>query len=335
MRLMILSKKSVKYFQSLHSRVLQSMAKHQAKTPYLIESDDFFIKYECLRSVWAQDSSIKSACENFNMSRSSFYETEKRFVQNGLPGLLFFSDSSKQYPDLEQLSLLAKKSRPSLSYTAIHRIAQAVPIIKRRSTPKLVSKILRSHGYGISNMKDGFNFWGRIQRTLDLWSKLLHTPITGRDPKKRKATFFIDQDIYHQRLELLRELYFTPKSTAPKVCFRFGISMPTYYRLIADYKLYGPWTVIAALSLGKQSLSSELQLAIILEKLKHPKWSPEIIIKKHILNVSRFAVLRVIRRWGLQNKDRTPIVLDEYLGKETPPPSELFQPLKSAYHLLS
>jgi hypothetical protein len=43
------------------------------------------------------------------MSRSSFYETEKRFIQNGLPGLLFFSDSSKQYPDLEQLSLLAKK----------------------------------------------------------------------------------------------------------------------------------------------------------------------------------------------------------------------------------
>ena len=64
-------------------------------------------------------------------------------------------------------------------------------------------------------MKDDFNFWGRIQRTLDLWSKLLHTPITGRDAKKRKATFFIDQDIYHQRLELLRELYFTAKSTKP------------------------------------------------------------------------------------------------------------------------
>ena len=142
---MILSKKSLKYFQSLHSRILQSMAKHQAKTPYLIEGDDFFIKYECLRSVWTQSSSIKSACKSFNLSRSSFYETEKCFIKNGLPGLLFFSDSCKQYPDLEQLSLLVKKSRPSLSYTAIHRIAQAVPVIKRRCTPKLVSKILCSH----------------------------------------------------------------------------------------------------------------------------------------------------------------------------------------------
>ena len=332
---MILSNKSLKYFQSLHSRILQSMAKHQVKTPYLIAGDEFFIKYECLRSVWTHSSSIKSACKNFNMSRSSFYETEKRFIKNGMPGLLFFSDSCKQYPDLEQLSLLVKKSRPSLSYTAIHRIAQAVPVIKRRCTPKLVSKILCSHGYGISNMKDDFNFWGRIQRTLDLWSKLLQTPITGRDAKKRKATFIIDQDIYHRRLELLRELYFTAKSTAPKVCFRFGISMPTYYRLIADYKLYGPWAVIPALSPGKQSLSSELQLAIILEKLKHPKWSAELIIKKHRLNVSRFAVLRVIRRWGLENKDRRPIVLDEYLGEETLlAPSEPFEPLKSAYHLL-
>ena len=177
---MILSKKSIEYFQSLHSRILQSMAKHQAKTPYFIEGEDFFKNYECLRSVWTQRSSIKSACESFNISRSCFYEMEKRFIQNGLPGLLFFSDSCKQYPDLEQLSLLAKKSRPSLSYTAIHRIAQAVPINKRLSTPKLVSKILRSHGYGISNMKDDFNFWARIQRTLDLWSKLLQTPITGR-----------------------------------------------------------------------------------------------------------------------------------------------------------
>ncbi len=332
---MILSRKSIKYFQSLHSRILQSMAKHQAKTPYLNEGDNFFKKYECLRSVWTQTSSIKWACANFNIPRSSFHEAEKSFIQYGLPGLLSFSDSSKQFPDLEQLSLLVKKSRSSLSYTAIHRITQAVPITRKLSTPKLVSKILQSHGYGISNMKDDFDFWGRIQRTLNLWSILLKTSISGHDKKNRKDTFFIDQDPCHKRFELLRELFFNSKSTPEEVCFRFGISMPTYYRLVADYKLYGQWAVIPALSPGKQSLSAELQLAIILEKLKHPKWSSETIIKTHSLNVSRFAVLRVIRRWGLENKDRTPIVLDEYLGKETPPPSEPFQPLKSAYHLLS
>lgn len=331
---MILSGKSIKYFQSLQSRILQTMDRHQAKTPYLVKGDNFLKKYECLRSVWAQGSSIKWACANFNIPRSSFHEAEKSFIQYGLPGLLSFSNNSKQFPDLEQLSLLVKKSRPSLSYTAIHRIAQAVPIVKRGSTSKLVSKILQSHGYGISNMKDDFDFWGRIQRTLDLWSILLKTSVNGRDKKNRKDTFLIDQDPCHKRFELLRELFFNPKSTPEEVCFRFGISMPTYYRLVADYKLYGQWAVIPALSPGKQSLSAKLQLAIILEKLKHPKWSPETIIKTHRLNVSRFAVFRVIKRWALENKDRIPIALDEYLDKETLP-SKPFQPLKSAYHLLS
>ncbi|RLC25868.1 MAG: hypothetical protein DRH21_03430 [Deltaproteobacteria bacterium] len=113
---MILSRKSIKYFQSFHSRILQSMDRHQVKTPYLIKGDNFFKKYECLRSVWAQGSSIKWACENFNIPRFSFHEAEKSFIQYGLPGLLSFSDSSKQFPDLEQLSLLVKKSRSSLSY---------------------------------------------------------------------------------------------------------------------------------------------------------------------------------------------------------------------------
>jgi len=332
---MILSKTSIKYFQSLHSRILQSMAKNQVKTPYSFNAENFFKQYECLRGVWTQTSSIKSACAKYNISRSFFYELEKRFINFGSPGLLFFSDSSRQHPDLEQLSLLVKQSRPSLSYTAIHRIAQAVPITNNVTTPKLVSKILQSHGYGISDMKDDFRFWGKIQRSLDLWSNLLKTPIRGRDPRERKATFLIDQDPYHKRLEMLRELFLNPKSDLKLVCFQYGISMPTYYRLVNDYKLYGLWSIIPALSPGKQSLCSELQLVIILEKLKHPKWSSEIIIKKYDLNISRFAVRRVITRWGLENKNRHPVALDEYLAKKTFCADKPFQPLKSAYHLLS
>jgi len=267
---MILSNNSIEYFRSLHSRILQSMARHQVKTPYLFEDEVFFNQYECLRRVWTQTSSIKSACDEFNVSRSSFYELEKRFVNYGLPGLLFFSDSSRQHPDLEQLCLLAKTARPSLSYTAIHRLAQAVPITKDVLTPKLVSAILQSHGYGISDMKDDAIFWARIQRTLDLWSILAKTPIKGRDAKRRKATLFVDQDPYHRRLELLRELFFNPNTTQKQVCFRFGAAMPTYHRLVADYRLFGLWAVIPARSPGKQSPSPELQLAIIFH-VRNPK----------------------------------------------------------------
>jgi len=111
-------------------------------------------------------------------------------------------------------------------------------------------------------MKDDSNFWRRIQKSLALWTNLLKTPISRRDAKNRKATFFVDQDFYHKRVELHRELFYNPKTNPPKACFSFGISMPTYYRLVADYKLYGLWAIIPALSGGKQSLCSEQEFPI-------------------------------------------------------------------------
>ena len=281
--------------------------------------------------------SIQSACERFHITRSVYYDLDKRFVTYGFPGLLFFSDTSNQYQDLEQLTLLIKSGRPHLSYTAIHRFAQAIPFTQYVSTPKLVSKILQSHGYGISNMKDDFQFWARIQRTLELWSQLVKTPIEGRNPKERRSTFSVDQDPFHKRLELIRELFYTPQATIKKVCLQYGISWPTCYRLLDEYKLYGLWSIIPAPSSGKQTLSAELKILILLEKLKHPQWTPETIIQKHGLKVSRFAVHRVIKRWGLDDKSRTPIALDEYLGEvnpTTPSIDEAFKPLKSAYNQL-
>ncbi len=48
---MILSDNSIEYFRSLHSRSLQSMARHQVKKPYLFEDETFFGQYVRLRSV--------------------------------------------------------------------------------------------------------------------------------------------------------------------------------------------------------------------------------------------------------------------------------------------
>ena len=331
---MILSKNSITYFQSLHSRVVQAMAKYQVNKPYLYDDEPFFNQYECLRSVWTKRSSIKLACQKFNIQKSFYYELEKRFTAYGFSGLLFFSDSSKQHSDLEQLALLIRKSRPHLSYTAIHRFAQAIPMTNDATTPKLISKILQSHGYGISDMKVDFDFWGRIQRTLHLWASLLKSPTCERNVKNRKITFFLDQDISHKRLELLRELFFNPKAGIKEACFHYGISLPTYYRLKEDYSLYGLWAIFPAVSLGKQSLSPELKTAIISEKLQHPKWSPKTIIKKLELKISRFAVHRLIKRWGLEDKNRDAVVLDEYLLEEPLVANEVFKPIKSAYHRL-
>ena len=332
---MILTKSSITYFQSLHSRILQNMARRGTKTPYLYEGEPFFDQYECLRSVWTKTLSIKAACRRFSISRSFFYELEKRFIAYGFAGLLFFTDSSRQYQDLEQLTLTIKKGRPHLSYTAIHRFAQAIPVTKSATTPKRISKILQSHGYGISDLKADVHFWGRIQRTLDLWAQLLTSPLKGRSSKNRKATFLVDCDPFHKRLELMRELFFNPKATLKAVCFQYGISLPTGYRLIEEYKLYGLWAVIPAPSSGKQTLSAELKTTILLERLKQPGLSAEGLIHKHRLKVSRFAVHRVIKRWGLTDKNRTPVALDEYLGREAPADEAAFEPIKSVCRLFT
>lgn len=333
---MILSDQGIRYFHSLQSRILQALTGAQSKVPYVIPNEPFINQYECLRLVWAQRRSIKEACNTYKITRSSYYQIERRFIQFGLPGILSFPYVAKQDNDLEDLVLLVKKSRPALSYTAIHRIAQALPLTKENTSPKLVSKILQSHGHGISNMKSDPDFWARIQRRIKTWLKLSQKPIEGRDPKKRGDSFFSDRDDSHKRLELLRAQHLEPKTNTKQACMQFGISTATFYRLVSDYKLLGPWAVIPAFSDGKEGVSRDLQLSIILEKLKHPDWSPGTIVKNLGLKISRFAVHRVICRWGLENKERAPIAVDEFLDKGTHPSAESsFKPVKSAFHQLS
>ena len=62
----------------------------------------------------------------------------------------------------------------------------------------------------------------------------------------RRATFFVDSDPYHNRMELLRELFFNSKAKVYDTCIRLNIPVTTYYRLIKEYRLYGPWAIIAA-----------------------------------------------------------------------------------------
>ena len=67
-----------------------------------------------------------------------------------------------------------------------------------------ISKILHSHGYGLSNMETDIKFWDRIQRTLKNLSKMTESKIEGRNIKQRKKTFFNKNDICQKRLELIR-----------------------------------------------------------------------------------------------------------------------------------
>ena len=173
---MILSSKTIEYFKKINSLMNQCMVNNQY--PYMINGDFIFNIYESIRCVWLDDVRIQDACDQYNISRSSYYLFEKQFVEFGLPGIFSLPRKTQQFIDLEHLVLMVKKARPSLSYTAIFRIAESISLTKDIASPALVSSILNSHGYGLSNMKNDIIFWERIQRTLKTWERLIQKKIS-------------------------------------------------------------------------------------------------------------------------------------------------------------
>ncbi len=112
--------------------------------------------------------------------------------------------------------------------------------------------------------------------------------------------------------------------------------MTTYYRLIKEYRLYGPWAIVSANAYGKKdSISDELQLKILLARLEHPSWSAQQIVDTSKLRCSRYVVNRIIKRWGLQDKGRSAVALDRFMELSQPKTEEPFRPIATAGELLS
>jgi hypothetical protein len=330
---MILSHKSREYFKLLAAKVSQAMAQYSSRTPYFLDDDPVIANYEILRQVWFDGAPIKNVCQRHDLSRSQYYEKEDRFVKHGVLGLFSKLKTLPYSPMLERLIVMVCKARPSLSQQAMLRIAQALPLTRDEVDMEGVSQILASYGRSISDRVEDSKFWFRIQRTLNQLLQLNKRPIKGRTQKQRRKTFFHDNDIYHKRLELLRELFFNRSAGIKQICLQYGISATSYYRLVDEYRLFGPWAIIPANLPGKEAMSSATELTIILEKLRYPGCSAQQIVKTLKLRCSKYAVYRVFSRWGLTDKNRAPIALDRYCGTETSKKDKPFTGIASAYHL--
>ncbi len=330
---MILSHKSREYFKLLAAKVSQAMAQYSSHTPYFVDDDPVIANYEILREVWFDGAAIKNVCQRHDLSRSQYYEKEDRFVKHGVLGLFPKLKTLRYSRMLERLIVMVCKARPSLSQQAMLRIAQALVLTRDEADTEGVSQILASYGRAISDRPGDSKFWFRIQRTLNQLSQLNKRPIKGRTQKQRRKTFFHDNDIYHKRLELLRELFFNRSAGIKQICLQYGISATSYYRLVDEYRFFGPWAIIPANLPGKEAMSSATELTIILEKLRYPGCSAQQIVKTLKLRCSKYAVYRVFSRWELTDKNRAPIALDRYCGTETLKEDKPFTGIASAYHL--
>jgi len=330
---MILTHGTMVYFKTLQSKVSQAIAQAgRPTTPYLVEDDPVIKNYELIRESWLQRVPIKIVCQKHKISRSQYYEKEDRFIKYGVPGLFPDIKALVDEPDLERLVLLVSKAKPILSQQAILRIAEVVPVTKAEADMETVSQILASYGRSLTNRPSDIDFWARIQRTIAELDRLKQKKLKGRNRKKRKETFFRDNDSCHKRLELLREIFFQTSGTAKPVCLRYGISSTSYYRLVKDYRLFGPWALIPANMPGKDTLSAETELSIILHKLRYPRESAQGIVNMLKLQCSRYTVNRIFSRWGLSDRNRVPAALDQFISDSEARP---FIPAKSAYHLHS
>ena len=253
-------------------------------------------------------------------------------MEHGLPGLFPEVKTLPFSEDLERLIIMVSKARPSLSQQSIMRIAEAVPATQEAAGMEPVSQILASYGRSVSNRPADIEFCSRIQRTLNQLNRLKQGSMKGRDKKKRSRTFFHDNDSYHKRLELLREIFFHQSVGIKDICLQYGISPTSYYRLARDYRVFGPWAVIPGNLPGKETMSNETELSIILQKLRHPHWSAQEIVKVLKLRCSRYAVNRVFSRWALTDRNRPPVALDQFCSVE-PIDDTPFKPVTTAYHL--
>ena len=99
------------------------------------QNSDFFdprdlvqVKYEMLRRVEAEQSSVSQAAEEFGLSRPTFYQTQSAFQQGGLAGLIRQKPGPRRAHKLtaQVLDFLdqTRAGQPALRYTELAQQAR-------------------------------------------------------------------------------------------------------------------------------------------------------------------------------------------------------------------
>jgi transposase len=116
---------------------LAALRQHGSLNPYpesvaheLFQGHDFFdphdlvqVKYEMLRQVQVENSSVTEAAAQFGMSRPSFYEAQAVYRERGLPGLVPQKRGPKRAHKLNAEIMrfldVVREKDPSLSMVAL------------------------------------------------------------------------------------------------------------------------------------------------------------------------------------------------------------------------
>ena len=329
---MIFTKKQLHYLEELPATVAHALpGAPNPDVPFFL-NDPVVRQYEMLRGVWVDGKSVKHACRTFQCCRTDYYRLEDAFLDHGIVAIYPGLGSKRQHPKLERLVLLVKATRPLATATAILRLAESLwPM--HPPTLSTIGHILHCHGYGISRDESDREYWHGIQECVEAVNGLLSKPGPLRNKRHRRAEFYIPEEGLQVRFELFRELASDPDSKVGKVVRRYGMSRPTFYKYLYRFRRYGAWGLIdwRQAGRGKDTMSMELELRVIEEKLEHPRLSLDALVARMRLRCSRTAVYGILRYWELLDKDRPSVMLrglwDE---EESEKPAPLVRTAKEA-----
>jgi hypothetical protein len=321
--IMVLSDSAFEYFLLTQSKVRAALAQARSGSAFVYEDEEFFVRYETLRSSWIAHESQRETCHRAAIGRSTLKEWEDLFVTHGAIGLLPDIALVACDPILEQLSLLIKETRQHEQANYTLRLAEALKL--PGVTLDLVRRIQRSHGFGQRQDNNDRQFYQRLQLIFDSFDhkKKRVKGRSGHDRKRRAATFIaFDCDTFQQRVELFRTLALSDSSRAIRpALMQFGIHPNRYYEIKERYMTYGIWGLVDLIHTPRvgEKISPELELKIIEERLVDPKLSAQKMMDKLQLKCCRARVLAVYKRWRL-SQFSVPVTLHGVIA--VPPQTE-------------
>ena len=300
---MVLTESSWKYFAQIPFRIRAGLANSQSSVPFKYEDESFFTSYDALYRIWVKRQSQRAVINSYNISKQTLKKWENSFVEYGAVGLLPELSFIDINPQLEQLILLIKSSRPHERASHALRLAEALQI--PGSDLNLIRLTQRCHGYGQRMGQEDIEYFKGLQHILNSVAKQKTKKTNMHDAKQRPKTFFnFNRDHLQQRMELMKTLCQCQKQRQIRpVLTTFGISPNRFYVLKNRYMSYGIWGLADLVQQGRtgEKISSELELQIIEHRLMDSSLSTTKMIKKLNLKCSKANVQKVYKRWGLSH----------------------------------
>ena len=162
---MIFTEFTWKYFSQVQFQVRSATAHSKSSIPFEYGEEPFFQIYNTLYQTWVQRKSQRMVAESLDINRQKIKNWESSFVDHGTVGLLPELSFVDIDPQLENLVVLIKSSRPHERANYTLRLAEALQI--GGADLENIRLIQRCYGHGQRMDEKDIEYFGGLQHILN------------------------------------------------------------------------------------------------------------------------------------------------------------------------